>query len=139
VRRRALLLVPLAAVLAGCGRNYSDADVRASLHPASVERGVLAFPPERNTSSFATWDAVTELRFDEPPRRVPALFYDVGGVRVVRLGGAYEASRSLTRLRDLAAGARRRNCAGVYVARRGNVIAIGSSRAVVDAALERLP
>lgn len=108
--------------------------MRGALHVPTATSGVIRFAGGTDDDVFATWDAVTELRFDPQRARETATIYAFGGVRIIRFRGTHEAWLAETRFAELASGT-----SGTVIDRRGNVVAIGGSRAVVGSALDRLP
>jgi hypothetical protein len=132
--RRALPLLAVALVVAGCGATYSDRDARNLAPSVAVQANR---EPDR-TRPFANLNAVTELILD-PGVVHPASAYVLPGVTIQRYRSdedAWRATHGPTPLQAAVAVMAEDQVAD-YVARRGNLVFIGE-RTAVEAALSRL-
>jgi hypothetical protein len=149
VRGKAASLCVLALVLAGCGRTYSEAQVRRALVAAGtpIQENGPVFPDAcpASASSFPplAW-AAQELMFDVPGVATPRALFEVRDGSVLVFCGTYDAWRAQQGLRFLRE-VRPRPRAFLTLLRarsirRGNVLFVEIGRQPrLDAAAARLP
>jgi hypothetical protein len=138
--RRALSLVALAVLAAGCGGSgatYSNSDVQQAFNGVVRSATDYSGSPRQFLPEFATLAAVTELRFDEGQVSPLAVFRGTEPFELLRYGTPADAevAEQWFGTQLLRAG----NHVHGSVQRRGNLLLVEAGSAPdADAALDRL-
>jgi hypothetical protein len=86
--RKAIPLLALVLVTAGCGHAYTAAEVQRAL--GTSRAGEMQYYMDSSRTVFATSAAVTDLFIEETPP-LPEAVYDDGSILVQRFGNSHDA------------------------------------------------